>query len=135
MKIEFFQTFAYAGPNPVLVAEEYAMLDNLLEGRLRVAMLRGTPNDYLTYFDNPWPAYDALAEEFRVVMVELPGWGSQPNDVADLDGLADQVAEIVSHIGLDTFHLLGTSLGGACALHLATRHPERVISLTLESPA
>ena len=36
---------------------------------------------------------------------------------------------------MDTFHLLGTSLGGACALHLASRHPNRVISLTLESPA
>ena len=81
------------------------------------------------------PAYDALAEQFRVLMIELPGWGSQPNDVADFDGLADQVAEAVSAIGLDTFHLLGTSLGGACALHLATRHPGRVISLTLESPA
>jgi pimeloyl-ACP methyl ester carboxylesterase len=81
------------------------------------------------------PAYDALAEELRVLMIELPGWGSQPNDVADFDGLADQVVEITSAIGLDTYHLLGTSLGGACALHLATRHPERVISLTLESPA
>jgi pimeloyl-ACP methyl ester carboxylesterase len=81
------------------------------------------------------PAYDALAQQFRVLMVELPGWGPQPNDVADLDGLADQVAEIVTALGIDTFHLLGTSLGGACALHLATRQPGRVISLTLEAPA
>ncbi len=81
------------------------------------------------------PAYDALAEQFRVLMIELPGWGEEPNDVADLDGLADQVAEIVTALGLDTFHLLGTSLGGACALHLATRHPQRVISLTLAAPA
>ncbi len=81
------------------------------------------------------PAYDALSAEFRVLMIELPGWGSQPNDVADFDGLADQVVEIVDAVGLDSFHLLGTSLGGACALHLTTRHPGRVISLTLESPA
>lgn len=81
------------------------------------------------------PAYDALAEEFRVVMIELPGWGAQQNDVPDFDGLADQVAEVVSAIGIETFHLLGASLGGACALHLVTRHPDRVISLTLASPA
>lgn len=81
------------------------------------------------------PTYDALAASFRVLMLELPGWGHQPNDVADFDGLADQVAEIIDALGVDSFHLLGTSLGGACALHLATRHPDRVISLTLESPA
>lgn len=81
------------------------------------------------------PAHDALAAQFRVIVVELPGWGAQPNDVADFDGLADQVIAAIDAIGLTTFHLLGTSLGGACALHLATRHPGRVISLTLEGPA
>jgi pimeloyl-ACP methyl ester carboxylesterase len=84
---------------------------------------------------NLGPAYDALAQQFRVIMFELPGWGMQPNDVADFDGLADQVVAAIDTLGLATFHLLGTSLGGACALHLATRHPARVISLTLESPA
>jgi pimeloyl-ACP methyl ester carboxylesterase len=84
---------------------------------------------------NLGPAYDALALQFRVIMIELPGWGMQPNDVADFDGLADQVIAAIDALGLATFHLLGTSLGGACVLHLATRHPERVISLTLESPA
>jgi alkanesulfonate monooxygenase SsuD/methylene tetrahydromethanopterin reductase-like flavin-dependent oxidoreductase (luciferase family) len=48
--------------NPVRVAEEYAMLDNLLEGRLRVGMLRGTPNEYLTYFDNPWESREKAEE-------------------------------------------------------------------------
>lgn len=48
--------------NPVRVAEEYAMLDNLLGGRLRVAMLRGTPNEYLTYFDNPWESRERFEE-------------------------------------------------------------------------
>jgi pimeloyl-ACP methyl ester carboxylesterase len=81
------------------------------------------------------PAYETLARQFRVVMLELPGWGDQPNEVADLDGLAAQVAEIVAALGIETYHLLGTSLGGACALHVAMRHPERVISLTLEAPA
>jgi len=48
--------------NPVRIAEEYAMLDNLLGGRLRVAMLRGTPNEYFTYFDNPWEARERVEE-------------------------------------------------------------------------
>ena len=70
-----------------------------------------------------------------MVVLELPGWGAQPNDVADFDGLAEQVALIATAIGLDTFHLMGTSLGGACALHLATLYPERVVSMVLEAPA
>jgi alkanesulfonate monooxygenase SsuD/methylene tetrahydromethanopterin reductase-like flavin-dependent oxidoreductase (luciferase family) len=48
--------------NPVRIAEEYAMLDILLDGRLRVAMLRGTPNEYLTYFDNPWESRERHEE-------------------------------------------------------------------------
>lgn len=80
-------------------------------------------------------ALDMLAERFRVIVLELPGWGTQPNDVADFDGLAAQVAEIVTVLGLDRFHLLGTSLGGACALHFVTLFGDRVESLVLEGPA
>lgn len=80
-------------------------------------------------------ALDTLAERFRVIVLELPGWGAQPNDVADFDGLARQVADIATALGLDRFHLLGTSLGGACALHFVTLFPDRVESLVLEAPA
>lgn len=80
-------------------------------------------------------ALDALAERFRMIVIELPGWGSQPNDVADFDGLAAQVAEIAAALGLERFHLMGTSFGGACALHFVTLHPEMVESLVLEGPA
>ncbi len=81
------------------------------------------------------PALDLLAQRFRVLLIELPGWGDEPNDaVADFDGLAAQVAAAVDALGLTSYHLLGTSLGGACALHLALADPERVISLTLEAP-
>jgi alkanesulfonate monooxygenase SsuD/methylene tetrahydromethanopterin reductase-like flavin-dependent oxidoreductase (luciferase family) len=48
--------------NPVRIAEEYAMLDNLLGGRLRLGLLRGTPNEYMTYFDNPWESREKAEE-------------------------------------------------------------------------
>lgn len=80
-------------------------------------------------------ALGALAARFRVIAVEYPGWGAQPNDVADFDGLAGQVAEIATVRGLERFHLIGTSFGGACALHFVTLFPERVESLVLEAPA
>src|SRR4029079_5475521 len=80
-------------------------------------------------------ALDALADRYRVIVVEYPGWGAQPNDVADFDGLAAQVADIATALGLDRFHLMGTSFGGACALHFAAAHPERVSSLRRDAPA
>jgi pimeloyl-ACP methyl ester carboxylesterase len=69
-------------------------------------------------------AFDLLAERFRVLVVELPGGADQPD-----------VAEAVGALGLEAYHLLGTSRGAAAALDHVTRHPERVISLTLETPA
>ena len=39
--------------NPVRVAEEFAMLDTLTGGRIVAGMLRGTPNEYVTYNINP----------------------------------------------------------------------------------
>ena len=94
-----------------------------------VLYLPGAGGPVMTY------ALDALAERYRVIVVEYPGWGAQPNDVADFDGLAAQVADIATALGLDRFHLMGTSFGGACALHFAAAHPERVESLVLEAPA
>ena len=48
--------------NPVRIAEEYSMLDNLVDGRLRIGMLRGTPNEYLTYGSNPWESRERYEE-------------------------------------------------------------------------
>lgn len=39
--------------NPVRIAEELAMLDQLSRGRLVVLFLRGTPNEFLAYGTNP----------------------------------------------------------------------------------
>ena len=39
--------------NPVRVAEEFAMLDTMSGGRVIAGMLRGTPNEYVTYNINP----------------------------------------------------------------------------------
>jgi alkanesulfonate monooxygenase SsuD/methylene tetrahydromethanopterin reductase-like flavin-dependent oxidoreductase (luciferase family) len=51
--------------NPVRLAEELAMLDNLSGGRVIVALLRGTPPEYLTYGTNPAdsrPMFEEAAE-------------------------------------------------------------------------
>lgn len=54
--------------NPVNIAEQYATLDNLLSGRLRFALLRGTPNEYMTYGTNPWESRARFEEAVELVL-------------------------------------------------------------------
>jgi alkanesulfonate monooxygenase SsuD/methylene tetrahydromethanopterin reductase-like flavin-dependent oxidoreductase (luciferase family) len=54
--------------NPVQVAEELAMLDNLMPGRLVVGMLRGITGEYLTYGLNPSEARERTTEGMELVL-------------------------------------------------------------------
>lgn len=82
------------------------------------------------------PTLDRLAEEYDVVQFALPGWGDEPDDDRNqtLTELANTVYQATQDLGLKSFHLLGTALGGDVALNLALDHPERVASLVLEAP-
>jgi alkanesulfonate monooxygenase SsuD/methylene tetrahydromethanopterin reductase-like flavin-dependent oxidoreductase (luciferase family) len=62
--------------NPVLLAEEMAMLDNMAEGRLIVGLLRGTTNEMLTYDLNPEESRERTDEGMELI---LKAWKeSQP---------------------------------------------------------
>src|SRR5882672_9523640 len=66
-------TIALLGPivpqsNPVRVAEELAMLDNLAQGRLVVGLLRGTTNESLTYDLNPQEARERTDEGMELIL-------------------------------------------------------------------
>jgi len=54
--------------NPVQVAEELAMLDNLMPGRLVVGLLRGITGEYLTYGLNPAEARERTTEGMELVL-------------------------------------------------------------------
>jgi len=53
--------------NPIRVAEEYAMLDNLTGGRVIAGLLRGTPNEYVTYNINPAESRDRFEEALALI--------------------------------------------------------------------
>lgn len=54
--------------NPISIAEQYAILDNLVAGRLRFGLLRGTPNEYATYGTNPWESRERFEEAVELVI-------------------------------------------------------------------
>lgn len=54
--------------NPIRVAEEFAMIDNLSGGRLVAGMLRGTSNEYTTYHVNPAESRDRFTEALDLIV-------------------------------------------------------------------
>ncbi len=79
-----------------------------------------------------------LPEHLRIHAPDLPGHGhNRPDLDADYhaDSLVDTLLEALNDWGLETFHVVGTSMGGNLALRLALREPDRVTSLGLMAPA
>jgi len=78
-----------------------------------------------------------LATTRRVIAVELQGHGH----TADIDrplsfeSMADDIAALITSLGLEQADLFGYSLGGGVALQTAIRHPEVVRKLALASTA
>jgi alkanesulfonate monooxygenase SsuD/methylene tetrahydromethanopterin reductase-like flavin-dependent oxidoreductase (luciferase family) len=57
-----------AHSNPVRLAEELAMLDNMADGRLVVGLLRGTTNEALTYDLNPQESRERTDEGMELIL-------------------------------------------------------------------
>lgn len=82
------------------------------------------------------PAHDLLSQQYHVIAFEMPGFGASPvNNQETMDELASTIGHAISNLGIDKFHLMGTSFGGKAALCLALQIPERVLTLVLEAPA
>src|SRR5256885_16474194 len=77
----------------------------------------------------------ALTENYQVIGVDLYGHGRTALTDRPLrfEHMADDIAGLIGHLGLEKADLLGFSLGGAVALQTAIRHPERVNQLVLIS--
>jgi pimeloyl-ACP methyl ester carboxylesterase len=72
----------------------------------------------------------ALADEHRVVLVDMPDHGRSPwSERFDYVTAADQVADLLS--AEDPVTLVGHSMGGKIAMLVALRHPELVARLVV----
>lgn len=68
-----------------------------------------------------------LAEDHRVVAIELQGHGrtADSDRPLSLERLADDVAGVLTKLGVGRTDVLGFSLGGLVAVEFARRHPGR----------
>src|SRR5215210_134463 len=96
-----------------------------------LVMLHGA---YMT-IDTMGEIVPSLAETRRVIAVELQGHGR----TADVDRplsyeqMADDVAALLRHLGVEEADVFGYSMGGGVALQVAIRHPEVVRKLVVAS--
>lgn len=87
------------------------------------------------YFERLVPA---LAEEGRVVAVDLPGFGKakpfRPGHPLSIEDFADCVAAVLDDLGIHDAVIVGHSMGTQIAVCLADRRPDLVRGLALLGP-
>ena len=98
---------------------------------LAVHGLGGTKGSFL-------PTVAALADRFRVIAMDLPGFGDSDKPLRapyDAPFFARSVVDLLDALELDRAHLVGNSLGGRVALEVGLSEPERVDRLALLAPS
>jgi len=82
-------------------------------------------------------AYEALAAEWSFVGVDHRGHGRglRPPVPFALEDCADDAADVVRSLGVGPVVVVGYSMGGPIAMHLAARHPDLVAGLVLQATA
>ena len=75
-----------------------------------------------------------FSKNYRIIVPDLPGFGENSKVVSanyDIPNQVKRLNRFVETIELDSFHLVGTSLGGYIAAYYASEYADRVKSLAL----
>ena len=101
-----------------------------------VVMIHGFADSTYCWFQNARPL---LAAGYRLILVDLPGLGRSEIPPADLEMnpmvQGEEVIALIDHLGLDSFSLAGSSMGGSISLYIAHRTPDRVRRAIVLDPA
>lgn len=94
-----------------------------------ILLIHGLAGDHTAWL----PQLAAWKERYRVIAFDNPGSGdsspvSQPAGTADL---ADATLGLMDKLGIEKAHVVGRSMGGAVAQHMALKAPERLQSLAM----
>jgi pimeloyl-ACP methyl ester carboxylesterase len=95
-----------------------------------LVLIHGTASSLHTW--DKW--VQGLKSNYRVIRMDLPGFGLTGPDRADRYEIEDDVrllTAFLARLGIEKVHQAGSSLGGRIAWHLALEYPENVESLTL----
>jgi pimeloyl-ACP methyl ester carboxylesterase len=84
------------------------------------------------------PTVAALADRYRVVAMDLPGFGESDKPIGapyDAGWFARSAFDTLDELGVSSAHVVGNSMGGRVAIEAALQQRERVRGLALLSPA
>lgn len=81
------------------------------------------------------PILPTLSASHRVIAVDLQGHGRTADVDRPIDErlMADDIAALIDHLGLERPDLVGYSLGGGVAFRTAVKYPEKVGKLVVAS--
>ncbi len=102
-----------------------------------VVLIHGSPgrgSNFMPAGREPGMAH-AIAQRYRVLVPDLPGFGDSTLDAPDLsiDAHADALLALLDAEHVERAHLVGYSMGGGPALLAWDRAPDRVASVVLLS--
>ncbi|SDL06377.1 alpha/beta fold hydrolase [Arthrobacter sp. ok362] len=96
----------------------------------------GTADVYLHGAAGSWTTFRALlpaASAHDRVLIDLPGWGESTTGARleqfSIEAMARAVTEVLNSLGYRRWNLVGHSMGGFVALHIAAAQPERTASV------
>jgi pimeloyl-ACP methyl ester carboxylesterase len=84
------------------------------------------------------PTIAALADSYRVIAIDLPGFGESDKPLAaayDAPYFSRAVARTLDALEIERAHLIGNSMGGRVAIEVGLLESERVGKIALLSPA
>src|SRR4051812_47495693 len=81
------------------------------------------------------PILPALSERHQVIVPDLQGHGrtADIDRPIDVQLMADDIAALIDHLGLDRPDVVGYSLGGGVAFFVGVKYPQKVRKLVLAS--
>jgi pimeloyl-ACP methyl ester carboxylesterase len=95
-----------------------------------IILIHGTASSLHT-----WDAWtEKLKQDFRVIRMDLPGFGLTGPDPLHRYEVQDDTAfmsEFLKALDIESAHMVGSSLGGRIAWQYALEYPQQVKSLTL----
>ena len=82
-------------------------------------------------------AHELLAQKYRVIAFEIPGFGKSPaNDKSpSLQALARTMNAAIAALGVKKYSLMGNSFGAKLAAWMAVETPDAVKTLVMVAPA
>lgn len=95
-----------------------------------VVLLHGFTGSTMT-----WQRFvDLLDEKLQIITIDLPGHGkTKTREPVSMEACCHDLSQLFQFLQLETFHLLGYSMGGRTALSFAMLYPEMIRTLILES--